>query len=82
MSDQVKVLVPWLSELKLGREMEAHLGRITAYIWTGYPKPMSQGPLKLGSGVHAAQSLCFRENFIKQKLQKTPSGHVLRQIWI
>ena len=39
--------VPWLSELKLCREMGTHPGGVTAHVWTWYPYSQDQGLLKM-----------------------------------
>ena len=50
-----------------------------AKLSTPYPHPWGQGALKRGYGVRTAQTECFCENFIKQKLNGTPvNGGQLR----
>ena len=54
---------------------------------TRYPTPLGTGCIKGMRGASGASTMCFGENFIKQKLQGTPdlvgAGHLFGpQIWI
>ena len=44
-------MVPWLSGLKLDREMWTHPGRSMPMFWARYPHPQVQGVLKWDPGV-------------------------------
>ena len=56
--------------------MEHHIypWEVIRYILCGYPIPGGQGALKVGSRVCTAQTVCFWEIFIKQKLKGTPEN--------